>query len=141
MVTVGALEQRLRIKPGHRVAVVNAPVESRRQLLAGDRPDADHADVVIGFATRAVDLSWLKPVYAAAWGGRLAWVGYPKPGRPGSDLRREWLRRALPRYGVDASQTCRSMRRGRRCGCARSTTATAVRAADTASDRSLLDAG
>ncbi|MGO9110801.1 MAG: dockerin type I domain-containing protein [Thermoguttaceae bacterium] len=36
--------------------------------------------------------------------GRLAWVSYPKPGQPETDLRRDWLVRALRQYGVDAVQ-------------------------------------
>jgi hypothetical protein len=100
----GELEQRLQIKPGQSVAVVNAPPESRLSLLkiAGSNPD--QADVVIGFAVRPADLAWLRPVYAAAHAGRLAWVSYPKPGQPGTDLRRDWLIRALRQYGVDAVQ-------------------------------------
>lgn len=98
------LEQSLRIKSGYRVAVINAPVESRLRLLVAGGADPDHADVVIGFAARPADLAWLKPVFVAARTGRLAWLSYPKPGRPGTDLRRDWLLRALRQYGVDAVQ-------------------------------------
>ena len=60
--------------------------------------------MVIGLAVRPADLAWLRSVYAAAHSGRLAWVSYPKPGRPGTDLRRDWLIGALRRYGVEAVQ-------------------------------------
>jgi hypothetical protein len=98
------LEQRLQIKPGQSVAVVNAPPESGLRLLATGGSKPDQADVVIGFAARPVDLAWLRSVYAAARAGRLARVSYPKPGQPGTDLRRDWLVRALRQYGVEAVQ-------------------------------------
>jgi len=96
------LEQKLQIEPGQSVAVVNAPPESRLRLLKTAGSNPDHADVVIGFAPRPTDLAWLWSVYAAARAGRLAWVIYPNPGQPGTDLRRDWLVRALRQYGVEA---------------------------------------
>jgi hypothetical protein len=98
------LEQRLQIKPGQSVAVVNAPPESRLSLLTTGGSNPDRADVVIGLAVRPADLAWLRSVYAAARAGRLAWVSYPKSGRPGTDLRRDWLARALRHHGVEAVQ-------------------------------------
>jgi hypothetical protein len=97
-------EQKLQIKPGPSVAVVNAPPESRLRLLTTGGPKPDPADVVIGFAARPADLAWLRPVYAAARAGRLAWASYPQPGQPGTELRRDWLLRALRQYGVEAVQ-------------------------------------
>ena len=101
---VQELEQQLQIKPGQSVAVVNAPPESRLRLLRTAGSNPDRADVVIGFAFRRTDLAWLSSVYAAARAGRLAWVIYPRPGQPGTDLRRDWLVRALRQYSVEASQ-------------------------------------
>jgi len=98
------LEQKLQIKPGQSVAVVNAPPESRLRLLRTAGSNPDQADVVIGFAVRPADLAWLRSVYAAARAGRLVWVIYPSPGQPGTDLRRDWLVRALRQYGVEAVQ-------------------------------------
>ena len=98
------LEQKLQIEPGQSVAVVNVPAESRLRLLRTAGSNPDHADVVIGFAPRPTDLAWLRSVYAAARAGRLAWVIYPRPGQPGTDLRRDWLVRALRQYSVEASQ-------------------------------------
>ena len=96
------LEQKLQIVPGQSVAVVNVPPESRLRLLRTAGSNPDQADVVIGFAPRPTDLAWLRSVYAAALAGRLAWVIYPNPGQPGTDLRRDWLVRALRQYGVEA---------------------------------------
>ena len=98
------LEQKLQIEPGQSVAVVNVPAESRLRLLRTAGSNPDHADVVIGFAPRPTDLAWLRSVYAAARTGRLAWLIYPNPGQPGTDLRRDWLFRALRQYGVEAVQ-------------------------------------
>lgn len=104
MLGIKALELKLQIKPGQSVAVVNAPVESRLRLLAAGSLTPDRADVVIGFAVRPVDLAMLRSAYAAAHAGRLAWVSYPKLGWPGSDLRRDWLVKAVRQYGVEAVQ-------------------------------------
>jgi len=98
------LEQKLQIKPGQSVAVVNVPAESRLRLLRTAGSNPDQADVVIGFAALPADLAWLNSVYAAARAGRLAWVIYPNPGQPGVDLRWDWLVRALRQYGVEAVQ-------------------------------------
>lgn len=104
MLDPGELEQKLQIKPGQSVAVVNAPPESRLRLLTTGGPNPDQADAVIGCAVRPVDLAWLRSAYSAARAGRLAWVSYPNPGVPGTDLRRDWLVRALRQYGVEAVQ-------------------------------------
>ena len=104
MAYLRVLAGKLRIKPGQSVAVVNAPPESWLSLLTTSGSTPDQADVVIGCAVRPVDLAWLRSVYAAAHGGRLAWVSYPRPGRPGTDLRRDWLVVALRQYGVEAVQ-------------------------------------
>lgn len=101
MVGARELEQQFQIKPGHSVAVVNAPPESWLRLLATSNSNPYQADVVIGCASRTVDLAWLRPVYAAAHAGRTSWISCPKPGQPGADLRRDWLVRALRQYGVE----------------------------------------
>ncbi|BBX24873.1 hypothetical protein MTER_42840 [Mycolicibacter terrae] len=96
------LEQMLQIGRGRSVAVINAPAESELRLLAS-RTNPNHADVVIAFALRRVDLAWLRAAYNAAGAGRTAWVVYPEPGQPGTDLRWEWFLAALRQYGVQAA--------------------------------------
>lgn len=96
------LEQKLQIARGQRVAIINAPANSTLRLAPAAQPQPNRADIVIAFATRRVDLAWLKPAYAAAHATRVVWVVYPKPGQPGSDLRWEWLIGALRQYGVNA---------------------------------------
>ncbi|MBS9535052.1 hypothetical protein KIH27_15795 [Mycobacterium sp. M1] len=98
------LEQRLLISRNERVAVINAPQKSGLRLLAPGQPQPDQADVVIAFATRKLDLHWIKAAYHAAHSARVAWVIYPKPGQPGTDLRWEWLLQALRQYGLNVVQ-------------------------------------
>lgn len=98
------LQRKLQLNRGERVAVINAPREARLRLRAAGEQDPNRAEVVIGFASRQVDLAWLRAAFAAARAGRPAWVAYPTPGRPGTDLRREWMVRVLRQYGVDAGQ-------------------------------------
>lgn len=98
------LEQRLHVGRGRRVSVVNAPPDSALQLATVGQPRPEDADVVVAFATRRVDLAWLKSAYTAAHGTRTAWVVYPKPGLPGTDLRWEWLTGALRQYGLLATE-------------------------------------
>lgn len=98
------LQQKLHISSKQSVTVINAPAESGLRLLTAVSRNPERADVVVGFATRPVDLAWLRPAYAAAHAGRLAWISYPKPGRPGTELRRDWLVRAFRQYGIETVQ-------------------------------------
>lgn len=93
-------EEKLRIQPRQSVALVNAPPESGLTVPTPSGSEPDHADAVIGFAIRGRDLDLLEPVYMAARADRLAWLTYPKPGRLGTDLHREWIARNVRRYGV-----------------------------------------
>lgn len=102
MVDFGELKRKLGINRGHRMAVVNAPPGSASLVPTAGGLEPHDADAVVGFALRPVDLARLRSVYAAALAARLAWVSYPKPGRPGTELHRDWLVRALRHYGVEA---------------------------------------
>lgn len=95
------LEQKLLVERNQTVAVLNAPHRSGLRLLAAGQPRPEQADVVVAFATRKKDLHWLKPAYAAAHTARVAWIVYPTPGQPGTDLRWEWLIQALRQYGLN----------------------------------------
>lgn len=96
------LEQILRIERHHKVAVINAPPESELRPLAISRANPYDVEVVIAFVTRRVDVAWIRAAYSAAAAGRTAWVVYPEPGQPGTDLRWEWFLAALRQYGVQA---------------------------------------
>ena len=94
-------EQGLRIQPRQSVVLVNAPPESGLTVPTTSGSEVDHADAVIGFAIRGRDLDLLEAVYVAARADRLAWLIYPKPGRLGTDLHRDWIARNVRRYGVE----------------------------------------
>jgi len=89
---------KLQLKPGQSVCVVNAP--SAFSLPGLPVAGADDADMVIGFAVMRVDVSRLSAVVAAALTDRLAWVGYPKGGKLGTDLNRDRLADALATKGI-----------------------------------------
>jgi hypothetical protein len=93
------LKQKLQIKAGQTVAVVNAPPGPVVAAMFADA-DAASADAVIGFAVQRADLESLKPVLEAARADRLAWIGYPKAGQLGTDLNRDRLAEAVRQRGV-----------------------------------------
>lgn len=95
-------ERKLRLLPGQRFAVVNGPPDYARIGPIADGVEPDSAGAVIGFAACRADLALLEAVYTAAREARVAWVTYPKPGRMATDLHRDWLARAIRRYGVEA---------------------------------------
>lgn len=98
------LEQRLNIPRSRSIAVINAPRESGLRLLAISRANPYASEVVIAFATRRRELALLRAAYSAASAGRPAWIVYPEPDQPGTDLRWAWFLAALRQYGVDAAQ-------------------------------------
>ena len=97
--------ERLQIKNGRTLAVLNAPqdMEVEVALAAAVRADLGHADVVLLFvagrtqldADLTTQLAQLKP-------GAILWVAYPKltSGLAG-DLSRDVIRTAVPLYGLN----------------------------------------
>ncbi|MEB3049454.1 hypothetical protein KV112_06820 [Mycolicibacter sp. MYC123] len=98
------LERWLHVPRGHRIALINAPVDSALRLLAVSRRNPYDADVIIAFATRRKELARLKAAYRTASASRPTWIVHPDPDRPGTDLRWQWLIAALRQYGVNAVQ-------------------------------------
>jgi hypothetical protein len=93
------LTEKLQIKPGQSLAVLNAP--SGVTLPAGTSDsEPSTASAVIGFAVRRDDLDQLGAVIGAARADRLAWIGYPKGGKLGTDLNRDRLVQALAAHGI-----------------------------------------
>jgi hypothetical protein len=88
------LTEKLQIKPGQSLAVLNLPpgVTVPTSTAAGQPATAS---AVIGFAVHRDDLDQLGPVIGAARADRLAWIGYPKGGKLGTDLNRDRLAQAL----------------------------------------------
>jgi hypothetical protein len=91
------LTGKLQIKAGQSVAVLNLPAGV---TLPASGAEAGAADAVIGFAATAADLGGLGPVISAARADRLAWIGYPKGGKLGTDLNRDRLVLALTAEGI-----------------------------------------
>jgi hypothetical protein len=94
------LAEKLQIKPGQSLAILNPPpdVDLPASTSAG-QPST--ADAVIGFAVRRDDLEHLSAVVSAARADRLAWIGYPKGGKLGTDLNRDRLAQALAAHGIE----------------------------------------
>lgn len=93
------LTEKLQIKPGQSVAVLNPPAGVTLSAGTSDGQPPG-ADAVIGFAVRRDDLDKLGPVIGAARADRLAWIGYPKGGKLGTDLNRDRLVQALAAHGI-----------------------------------------
>jgi len=93
------LTEKLQIKPGQPVAILNPPPGlTLPASTTGGQPAT--APAVIGFAVHRDDLDQLGPVIVAARADRLAWIGYPKGGKLGTDLNRDRLVQALAREGI-----------------------------------------
>jgi hypothetical protein len=93
------LAEKLQIKPGQSLAILNPPAGvTLPTSAAGGQPAT--APAVIGFAVHRHDLDQLSPVIDAARDDRLAWIGYPKGGKLGTDLNRDRLAQALACEGI-----------------------------------------
>ena len=92
------LTSKLQIKPGQSLAILDPPPSVT--LPASTEVDPATATAVVGFATNRADLDRLGPVIAAARADRLAWIGYPKGGKLGTDLNRDRLAEALTTHGI-----------------------------------------
>ena len=93
------LSAKLQIKPGQTVTVLKVPPGLEWPVDPADQ-DPGSADVVIGFAVSRRDLDKLGAVIEAARDDRLAWIGYPKGGKLGTDLNRDRLVEAVSGLGV-----------------------------------------
>jgi hypothetical protein len=93
------LAEKLQLKPGQSLAILNPPPGvTLPASTAGSEPSTAHA--VIGFAVRRDDLDRLGAVIDAARAERLAWIGYPKGGKLGTDLNRDRLAQTLAAHGI-----------------------------------------
>jgi hypothetical protein len=106
--TISALAKKLQIKPGMKVALVNAPAEAAaalRPLPEGARVSGGtSADAVIAFAKDDAELGKIAPqAVKAVRPDGLLWLAYPKgSGKLKTDLNRDVLREtAAERYGLE----------------------------------------
>jgi hypothetical protein len=94
--------QRLLLKPGAALALVNAPAgHAQPEGTRAAKPA--HADAVLLYAASAKELAAKLPVVEKALPAEARlWIAYPKAGQLGTDLDREELRVYLQRAGFDA---------------------------------------
>src|SRR5215472_17586483 len=103
---VNPLARKLLIRPGSRVAVVNAPAGYADRLLplpegAALVELAPGVDVVQVFARDRAELDRSAGALRAVRQGGLLWVCYPKGGRKaGTDLNRDLLWEAMGEFGL-----------------------------------------
>jgi len=93
------LSAKLQIKPGQSVVILDPP-PGVTLPASTEGGDPDTASAMVGFVIHREDLDRLGPVIAAARADRLAWIGYPKGGRLGTDLNRDRLVQALAGQGI-----------------------------------------
>jgi hypothetical protein len=93
------LTDKLQIKPGQSLAIVNPPPGVTLPASTSGS-DASTAHAVIGFAVHQADIDQLEAVIGAALADRLAWIGYPKGGKLGTDLNRDRLAQVLASHGI-----------------------------------------
>jgi hypothetical protein len=104
---MGTMEvaDKLQIKPGQRLALLNIPDGVDLELGADVEltADSEFADAVILFVANRADLQRRStPLIAAARLDKLSWVAYPKAGQLGTDLNRDALNDAFKERGVQA---------------------------------------
>lgn len=95
------LAKKLNLKSGMTAWVVDRPEGVDLDgVRTADSPDAD--GVIVFARTLAEVDARADPVVAAARGGRVAWLAYPKARQLGTDLNRDILWKHMRQKGVDA---------------------------------------
>lgn len=93
------LSQKLQLKPGLTMCVMNAPRTFHWDSLS--EKDPEKADAVLVFVAKAADLERLgPPAIAAAKQDKLSWIAYPKEGQLGTDLSRDLMNEAMKGKGI-----------------------------------------
>lgn len=96
---MSALDAKLQIRPGHKIAIVGPGPDL---AIAAERADAAAADAVLVFARSRAELTPQLPVLAEVAGrGATAWLAYPKARQLGTDLNRDIIRQLVPAAGLD----------------------------------------
>jgi len=95
--------EKLQIKPGGTVAVLNQPSGVDLELAEDMSPvdDPESADTVILFVKNRAELDQrVKPLVHAATRDALVWLAYPKAGQLDTDLNRDSLWELLATRGI-----------------------------------------
>jgi hypothetical protein len=96
---MSALDAKLQLRPGQRLALVGSGPELD---LAAAPADAAEAEAVLVFARDRAALEPQLPVLADVAGrGGLAWLAYPKARQLGTDLNRDVIRELIPAAGLN----------------------------------------
>ncbi len=96
---MSALDAKLQIRPGQRIAIVGPGPDV---AVAAPRADATVADVVLVFARDRAALEAQLPVLAGVAGrSGTPWLAYPKARQLGTDLNRDIIRELVPAAGLD----------------------------------------
>ncbi|MGH2881082.1 MAG: hypothetical protein ACRDPA_00020 [Solirubrobacteraceae bacterium] len=97
------LADKLQLKPGQSVSIVNEPEDLALELGDGHPParGPSEADAVIVLCTDRAELNGLRDQYVPpAARDALTWVAYPKAGKLGTDLNRDVLAETVKREDV-----------------------------------------
>jgi hypothetical protein len=96
---MAALDAKLQIRPGQKIAIIGPAPEL---TVEADRADPAAADAVLIFASDKAALEPQLPLLADVAGrGGIAWVAYPKARQLGTDLNRDIIRALVPAAGLD----------------------------------------
>jgi DUF3052 family protein len=96
---MSALDAKLQLRPGQRIAIVGPGPELS---VAAERADAAAADAVLVFARDKAELEPQLPMLAEVAGrGGISWLAYPKARQLGTDLNRDIIREFVPAAGLD----------------------------------------
>jgi hypothetical protein len=96
------LWEKLQIRPGTTVAILNAPTDA--PVLVGPfevTADLGGADAVLLYAGNRHELASRGAAVVSAARDRLAWIAYPKARKLGTDLNRDILAHAMTALGAD----------------------------------------
>lgn len=93
------LDQKLQIKPGQTIAVIDCPTA----LVLNVQPDsAERADALLVFVKDQSELdARVKALSAAAERSALVWLAYPKAKLLGTDLNRDLIREYVLKHHLD----------------------------------------
>ena len=97
------LAKKLNVKSGVQVRVIDIPSDVDLNGLA--TTDLESAGAVLLFVrTQAEADVRSAPVVAAANGGKIAWMAYPKARQLGTDLNRDILWKLMKEKGIEANR-------------------------------------
>jgi hypothetical protein len=92
-----SMAKKLQVPQGNKIRLVNPPKGFAMGVPVSDKRDED---AILLFVSSSRDLTPGNPIVEAAKQDRLAWIAYPKAGKLGTDLNRDWLREWAGPLGI-----------------------------------------